>query len=693
MIRIAVEEKSYLDHQSGEIITRDCAMKRGLVDDEEEFTQNINLSITASKYQKPKRPCPYCHTMQCHLRRHVLLRHKDHEDVKSLLCLPKPEQKLRFDLMRKRGIHDENKKRLKENPAEQNNLIVERSHGRSEFQMCSACLGFYQRSKMWHHKLHCDSTGTGESALSVPIEMLSTSRPSSSNMDEFSQKILHRFRGDEAGKICKSDDMIKIVGKIIWERSSKQDGRSTMGEMRRLGTLLLFCRRLSNNDKMSGHELFDPKNFKLVVDSMNTLTAKEDEGLKGGLRLGIGYVLKKAARFTKSEFIINGQDDEVRKRENFLALLHSSWGHLFNRAECQMESNREISLRRPGNLPIEEDVEILRDYVELRINQLVEDQLLFWTSDEFIELRSLLVCRLTLYNGRRGGEPARLLLQEWIDADNSTWITPAMIETIVDPVEKALVGKFRLAYQRGKGSRKMVPILIPLSAVSGIQKLVDKRSSCNISTNNPYLFATVKSVDGHATGCQAIKATALKAGIINPSKLTATKMRHRASTIYALQDVSDQERKAFYKHMGHSQAINETVYQCPSSLIEISKVGGFLHQLDSGHLTGSVSSSASGLKTSTSNDMVLQNVANITDKHDLSMDISIARAVIHTQDTDEEREFFPEDVIANSQPQRSNNIAPGLKGNSSSYYITLEAHRFDFLNLLICSFNTEYIQY
>ena len=133
--------------------------------------------------------------------------------------------------------------------------------------------------------------------------------------------------------------------------------------------------------------------------------------------------------------------------------------------------------------------------------------------------------------GRRGGEPARLLLKEWEDADNSTWVTPAMVETIVDPVEKTLVGKFRLAYQRGKGSRKMVPILIPLSAVSGIKTLVEKRSSCNISSENPYLFPTIKSVDGHATGCQAIKSVCLLAGIHDTSKLTATRMRHRASTM------------------------------------------------------------------------------------------------------------------------------------------------------------------
>lgn len=130
-----------------------------------------------------------------------------------------------------------------------------------------------------------------------------------------------------------------------------------------------------------------------------------------------------------------------------------------------------------------------------------------------------------------------------------------------------------------------MPILIPVSTVAAVRLLFEKRSVCNIHPENPYLFASLKSIDGHAVGWQAVNSTCIKAGVSNPAMLTETRMRHRASTIYALQDVSDQERKAFYKHMGHSQSINESVYQCPSSQMEICKVGGFLQRLDNGICT------------------------------------------------------------------------------------------------------------
>ena len=66
----------------------------------------------------------------------------------------------------------------------------------------------------------------------------------------------------------------------------------------------------------------------------------------------------------------------------------------------------------------------------------------------------------------------------------------------------------------------------------------------------------------------------------DPSHLTATKYRHRASTLYALQDIPEKDRNIFYKHMGHSMEINTNVYQCPLAVREITSVGRYLEKID-----------------------------------------------------------------------------------------------------------------
>ena len=63
--------------------------------------------------------------------------------------------------------------------------------------------------------------------------------------------------------------------------------------------------------------------------------------------------------------------------------------------------------------------------------------------------------------------------------------------------------------------------------------------------------------------------------------LTATKNRHRISNFYAQLSIPDSE-SIFYAHMGHSGNINQSEYQSPAVVAELTKVGKFLKSLDSG---------------------------------------------------------------------------------------------------------------
>jgi len=55
-------------------------------------------------------------------------------------------------------------------------------------------------------------------------------------------------------------------------------------------------------------------------------------------------------------------------------------------------------------------------------------------------------------------------------------------------------------------------------------------------------------------------------------------MRHFASTMYASLDIPESKRTAFYKHMGHSKAVNEAIYQAPLAEQEVLQVGTVLQQ-------------------------------------------------------------------------------------------------------------------
>ena len=84
-------------------------------------------------------------------------------------------------------------------------------------------------------------------------------------------------------------------------------------------------------------------------------------------------------------------------------------------------------------------------YILQRMEQIMKDSYCMWDIHDYIELRNLVCARLTMFNARRGGEPARMTLQEWLDADSEAWIDKDLVENISDPFEQDLLETFKLA--------------------------------------------------------------------------------------------------------------------------------------------------------------------------------------------------------------------------------------------------------
>ena len=54
----------------------------------------------------------FCGQMQAQLKRHVIRKHRSHEQVRAAMQLPKAEQARALDGIKKRGIYLENVKRI-----------------------------------------------------------------------------------------------------------------------------------------------------------------------------------------------------------------------------------------------------------------------------------------------------------------------------------------------------------------------------------------------------------------------------------------------------------------------------------------------------------------------------------------------------------------------------------------------------
>ena len=359
-----------------------------------------------------------------------------------------------------------------------------------------------------------------------------------------------------------------------------------MTEMRQLGSLYMDFRKIwrqqkENSDVPEIKAMFKRGNFG-VLEAAIISNSSDKDTIKPGLKLAHSYVLKTAAKILKASYLMDDKDAEATEIDKFVDILNLNHNYIFGDAEYLLQKGRKVKLRKPQRLPQEGDVQRVRTYTIESVKRLLNDEYLQWSAHEFIKLRDLIVCRLTLFNARRGGEPSRLHLNEWQEVESDSWIEKRHIDGLQDPIEKALVKNTKIAYQSGKGTKRLVSVLLPKDTVDGIRKLVDPelRKDVGVHKDNVYVFPSTQSSSDHVSGWHATNSVCQDAGIEDPSLLTATKMRHRASTLYASLDVPAQERDFFYKHMGHSGDFNKEVYQTPLAVMAITKVGKHLYNFD-----------------------------------------------------------------------------------------------------------------
>ena len=272
-------------------------------------------------------------------------------------------------------------------------------------------------------------------------------------------------------------------------------------------------------------------------------------------------------------------DDKAAEVEKFTSVLEMNGNALLGDALYALNRSRQTRLRRPQQMPKEDGVAKLRGYTTDAMSKMTGDKYLLWTKTSFAQLRDLACSRLTVFNARRGGEPARMTVAEWKDAESGAWLDSVAMSNVSTP-EKQL----KCTYMGGKGNNHMVSVLIPEDTVAALLVLSDLevRALCGVNGMNKYLFPGMNGSLDHVSGWQwhALHRVCAAAGVSCDSNITATTMRHRASTLFAGLNVPESNRQVFYKHMGHSADINCNVYQTPQALNAIVKVGASLQQMD-----------------------------------------------------------------------------------------------------------------
>ena len=529
---------------------------------------------------------------QTKLSRHIKLKHKKVKEVEIALGKSKKERIAHFSKLKKDGILKANKNIMKMG-GEQSSYERERvQKASSATVLCSKCNGFYAKNFFKRHKTKC----IGESA-DMPSSIPATLLACESVQDEFRNEVMSHFITDEIGQVCSSDATILAIGQRLWDGHNKkldkksEVKRSVRTDMRRLAGLYICFRDEQKIDNAivtvgNASDMFQRRNFKILETSIKKFTTGEQGLIKPGLKMSLFYLLKSSAKILKATYLVQENDDQALEIDKFVAILDLNHNYIFGDAIYGINKSKQTKLRKPEVMPLEADVKKMRQFSIDTMSNLLGDKYLVWGAHEYISLRDTAASRLTLFNARRGGEPSRLTLTEWEDAESGAWVDQTRVQALEDPIDKLLVNSMKVTYQTGKGNNHLVPVLIPLDTYEAVKKLADpeSREQAGVRKENPYLFPSTQDSDCHISGWHAIHSIAKQAGVANIALITATKMRHRISTLYASQDIPESQRHVFYKHMGHSENINKNVYQSPLALMEITHVGKHLSNFDNGNV-------------------------------------------------------------------------------------------------------------
>ena len=508
------------------------------------------------------------------LKRHIKRNHKHEEEVKDILTKPQALQNIFFDQKRKEGIYSYNIKQLEANKEDGTSFMRERRpKEKDSLRMCAGCKRFFSNRSFYKHRLHCHHINTD--AIN-PQLLIANDRIHKDA--EFSEEILHKFRVGIVGDICRSDKIIQQIGyrhfnMRRFEKSKRDEVRkNVMGEMRDLSRLYVEYKSLemaAGKQDVSVESMFTRDGLTSLREAMNNLCKKESDQNqeKHGLKMNLNAIIHRSIKSLMGYFAESRQDGKYKELTKFEVAYNFLSHELLSRARYQCFMNSVDKARRPEQLPLENEVQQLMLFIKNEISRILNNFVL----EEYGYLQKLCVARLTLFNARRGEEPARLLLTEWQDAIKNVWLPQALVEKVEDPAERFLLGQFRLAYLHGKG-KKFVPVLLPEDLVPATQLIQQHRHAAGIKDTNIFFFAPKRS-NRHRCGWESVQKICTKSKI----SLNATKNRHRIATIYAGLHMTPEDKIVFMKHMGHKEQIDEDDYQCPIGIKEVRVMGKLLN--------------------------------------------------------------------------------------------------------------------
>ncbi|XP_076587412.1 uncharacterized protein LOC143321144 isoform X2 [Chaetodon auriga] len=538
-----------------------------------------------------KNYCYICKTPQSKISRHFKKHEKEDHDVAEAFSFPKnsKERKRLLEKLRNRGNYEHNQEVMSNHGGP---LKVKRRTGRSEVSVnakmyvhCTFCKGMFVRKELWRHSRRCSSkTQTEASGKSKVLALADMAESTCSQaISAGVWKVLGNMRKDNIGSVVRNDFLILQLAQSLYNKHGRDPTKFEYirTKVREMGRLLLTLRE--KYSILSFEDAVKPSNFYKIVGAVKTVAGYNEERhsyCTPSLALKLGHSLKKVGDIILCRAIAAEDENLIKAADRFTKLCTKEWaGQISHTALATLSKSK---FNKACTIPFTEDVQLLHKYLDEKSARAMDNLKEHESPQAYAELTRVTLTQIILFNRRRAGEVSKMTLESFQKRDQTELHSD--VAASLSAFEQKLARHFSRVEIMGKRGRKVAVLFNP-EVVCATTLLVEKRETCNVHKDNPFLFGRPDCPPtSHYRGQDCVRTFARLCGAKNPQNLKSTQLRKHVATQSQILNLKNNELDQLANFLGHDIRVHRDFYRLPEATIEVAKITKILLAMERGNL-------------------------------------------------------------------------------------------------------------
>ena len=295
----------------------------------------------------------------------------------------------------------------------------------------------------------------GNSRFRAQSEASALLSVSSSAQSTFVLEVVKNMQQDDVSMVCREDRLIIEYGQRLYNKHGHMKHEQVSGtnryqyirqKMRELGRFFLSITQIDPSFRTLS-DSFVPQNFPVLVQAARSTAGyvQSTNTYKApSVALKIGYSRKKCARIKKAPALQAEDKKVIGQCNRLIKLINSDWGNRVS--QRALDTLRERKFNKPLLLLLAQDLVLVSHHVDTRLNELKSQLVVSVTTQLWSEFPKVILCKVVLFNRRRGGEAERMTMVAY----DKVCIGDQEIIESLSPLERKLVSALWRVEIRGK---------------------------------------------------------------------------------------------------------------------------------------------------------------------------------------------------------------------------------------------------